>query len=74
MTLSDPDNSQGDRGREPGPVMYLSCKVLQDILSQWLEQNAIASGEGVGYQWIFDRHETPIGVNVWLEGDLELSR
>jgi len=54
--------------------MYLSCKVLQDILSQWLEQNAIAGGEGVGYQWIFDRHETPIGVNVWLEGDLELSR
>lgn len=72
--MSDANTNQEGGGREPGPVMYLSCGALQDILSQWLEQNGIAGGEGVAYQWIFDRHETPIGVNVWLEGDLELSR
>lgn len=74
VAMEDPSTEQGSRPRDPSPVMYLSCMALQDILSQWMEQNAIMSEERVAFQWIFDRHEVPIGVNIWLEDELEGTR
>lgn len=48
-----------------GPIMFLSAEAIQSILDTWLVQNNIAADQNLSYQWMYDRTERPIGVNVW---------
>jgi hypothetical protein len=45
--------------------MFLSAEAIQSVLDVWLDQNNIALEQDVSYQWMYDKTERPIGVNVW---------
>ena len=57
--------SQGSVEPYRGPIMFLSAECIQSIIELWLNDNAIAPEHHVSYQWMYDRSERPIGVNIW---------
>jgi hypothetical protein len=59
------DNSDSEVNFHRGPIMFLSAEAIQSVLDVWLDQNNIALEQDVSYQWMYDKTERPIGVNVW---------